>query len=162
MEAGISSPSLGCSRCCSLACGLPWPCSGSFSDERRGIVDPRGEREGPGSPAHVHPAKRRNRIRAKAQLSRGTLEVARPATRAGTLQVLAVAAPAVPFGEPDRLQVEQLTSIMGLIVVELLHLKWIWLSEWNCRRCNGPIGLFRARSWPIGLRRRHAQDRDAP
>ncbi|HEY3017741.1 MAG TPA: hypothetical protein VGJ23_02815 [Gaiellaceae bacterium] len=29
-----------------------------------------------------------------------------------------------------------LTSIMGLIVLELLHLKWIWLSEWSCRRCN--------------------------
>jgi hypothetical protein len=30
---------------------------------------------------------------------------------------------------------ELLMSIIGLIVVEVLHLKWIWLSEWTCRRC---------------------------
>jgi len=28
-----------------------------------------------------------------------------------------------------------LVSIFGLIAVEVLHLKWIWLSEWSCRRC---------------------------
>jgi hypothetical protein len=22
-----------------------------------------------------------------------------------------------------------------LFVTEVLHLKWIWLSEWSCRRC---------------------------
>jgi hypothetical protein len=30
---------------------------------------------------------------------------------------------------------ELLVSIVVLIAVELLHLKWIWLSEWSCRRC---------------------------
>ena len=30
---------------------------------------------------------------------------------------------------------ELLASIMGMIAVEILHLKWIWLSEWSCRRC---------------------------
>jgi hypothetical protein len=29
-----------------------------------------------------------------------------------------------------------LVSIFGLIAVEVLHLKWIWLSEWSCRRCH--------------------------
>jgi hypothetical protein len=28
-----------------------------------------------------------------------------------------------------------LVSIFGLIAVEVLHLKWIWLTEWSCRRC---------------------------
>jgi hypothetical protein len=28
-----------------------------------------------------------------------------------------------------------LASIFGLFALEVLHLKWIWLSEWTCRRC---------------------------
>jgi len=31
---------------------------------------------------------------------------------------------------------ELLASIMALLILEVLHLKWIWLSEWSCRRCN--------------------------
>jgi hypothetical protein len=30
---------------------------------------------------------------------------------------------------------ELLVSIVGLIAIEILHLKWIWLTEWTCRRC---------------------------
>jgi hypothetical protein len=30
---------------------------------------------------------------------------------------------------------EILSWIAALIAVELYHLKWIWLSEWTCRRC---------------------------
>lgn len=33
-------------------------------------------------------------------------------------------------------QSELLASITGMIVLELFHLKWIWLSEWSCRRCS--------------------------
>ena len=33
-------------------------------------------------------------------------------------------------------QTELLAAIIAMIAVELLHLKWIWLSEWSCRRCN--------------------------
>jgi len=25
--------------------------------------------------------------------------------------------------------------IVALFVIEVLHLKWIWLSEWSCRKC---------------------------
>jgi hypothetical protein len=28
-----------------------------------------------------------------------------------------------------------LAWIAALFVTEVLHLKWIWLSEWNCGRC---------------------------
>ena len=31
---------------------------------------------------------------------------------------------------------ELFASIMGMIAVEVLHLKWIWLSEWSCGRCH--------------------------
>ena len=30
---------------------------------------------------------------------------------------------------------ELLAGITAMIVLELYHLKWIWLSEWNCGRC---------------------------
>ena len=30
---------------------------------------------------------------------------------------------------------ELLTSILAMVVLELYHLKWIWLSEWNCGKC---------------------------
>ena len=30
---------------------------------------------------------------------------------------------------------ELLISIIALIAVEILHLKWIWLTERSCRRC---------------------------
>jgi len=32
-------------------------------------------------------------------------------------------------------QSELLTWIVALVILEVLHLKWIWLSEWDCRRC---------------------------
>jgi hypothetical protein len=31
---------------------------------------------------------------------------------------------------------EVLSWIVALIVLELFHLKWIWLSEWSCRKCS--------------------------
>jgi hypothetical protein len=31
---------------------------------------------------------------------------------------------------------ELLLSIVAMIVLELYHLKWIWLSEWSCSRCS--------------------------
>jgi hypothetical protein len=31
---------------------------------------------------------------------------------------------------------ELLVAIVGLIVVELLHLKWIWLEHWTCPTCH--------------------------
>ena len=31
---------------------------------------------------------------------------------------------------------ELLAWIVALFVIELLHLKWIWLTEWSCRRCH--------------------------
>ena len=31
---------------------------------------------------------------------------------------------------------ELLTWIVALFIIEVLHLKWIWLSEWSCRRCH--------------------------
>jgi hypothetical protein len=31
---------------------------------------------------------------------------------------------------------ELLAWIVALTITEILHLKWIWLSEWNCRRCH--------------------------
>lgn len=33
-------------------------------------------------------------------------------------------------------QMELLTWIVALVIIEVLHLKWIWLSEWSCRRCH--------------------------
>jgi hypothetical protein len=30
---------------------------------------------------------------------------------------------------------EILAWIIGLGAIELCHLKWIWLSEWSCRKC---------------------------
>jgi len=30
---------------------------------------------------------------------------------------------------------ELLASITAMIVLEVYHLKWIWLSEWGCRKC---------------------------
>jgi hypothetical protein len=30
---------------------------------------------------------------------------------------------------------ELLAWIVALFVIEILHLKWIWLSEWSCRKC---------------------------
>jgi hypothetical protein len=33
-------------------------------------------------------------------------------------------------------QSETLTWIVALIALELCHLKWIWLSEWSCRKCS--------------------------
>jgi hypothetical protein len=36
---------------------------------------------------------------------------------------------------PVLSRTELLVSIVGLIAVELLHLKWIWLAHWSCRRC---------------------------
>ena len=30
---------------------------------------------------------------------------------------------------------ELLAWIVALFVIEVLHLKWIWLSEWSCGRC---------------------------
>jgi len=32
-------------------------------------------------------------------------------------------------------QTQLLAWIVALLVIEVLHLKWIWLSEWSCRRC---------------------------
>jgi len=32
-------------------------------------------------------------------------------------------------------QTELLAWIVALFVTEVLHLKWIWLSQWSCRRC---------------------------
>jgi hypothetical protein len=32
-------------------------------------------------------------------------------------------------------QTQLLASIAAMLAVALLYLKWIWLSEWNCRRC---------------------------
>ena len=32
-------------------------------------------------------------------------------------------------------RVEILASCVGLIVLELNHLKWIWWEFWDCRRC---------------------------
>jgi hypothetical protein len=26
-------------------------------------------------------------------------------------------------------------AIVALICVEIVHLKWIWWTEWHCRRC---------------------------
>jgi hypothetical protein len=31
---------------------------------------------------------------------------------------------------------ELLAGIMAMIVLELYHLKWIWLSEWSCPKCS--------------------------
>ena len=28
-----------------------------------------------------------------------------------------------------------LAWIVALLALELFHLKWIWLSEWSCRKC---------------------------
>jgi hypothetical protein len=30
---------------------------------------------------------------------------------------------------------EILAWIVALIALELYHLKWIWLTEWNCGKC---------------------------
>lgn len=32
-------------------------------------------------------------------------------------------------------QAQLLVAIFGLMLLELCHLKWIWLEYWNCRRC---------------------------
>ena len=32
-------------------------------------------------------------------------------------------------------QTQLLAWIVALFVLEVLHLKWIWLSEWSCARC---------------------------
>jgi hypothetical protein len=29
-----------------------------------------------------------------------------------------------------------LASIVAMLAIALFYLKWIWLSEWSCRRCN--------------------------
>ncbi len=31
---------------------------------------------------------------------------------------------------------EILSAIVGLIAVELMHLKWIWLEHWSCPDCS--------------------------
>ena len=31
---------------------------------------------------------------------------------------------------------ETLAWIVALLTLELFHLKWIWLSEWSCRKCS--------------------------
>jgi hypothetical protein len=31
---------------------------------------------------------------------------------------------------------ELLAWIVALFIIEVLHLKWIWLSEWRCGRCH--------------------------
>jgi hypothetical protein len=36
---------------------------------------------------------------------------------------------------PRFSQTELLLWIVALLVLEIYHLKWIWLSEWSCRRC---------------------------
>jgi hypothetical protein len=28
-----------------------------------------------------------------------------------------------------------LASILGMILLELNHLRWLWWENWNCRRC---------------------------
>jgi hypothetical protein len=28
-----------------------------------------------------------------------------------------------------------LTWIVALVVLEVFHLKWIWWTEWDCRKC---------------------------
>jgi hypothetical protein len=33
-------------------------------------------------------------------------------------------------------QTQLLAWIVALFVLEVLHLKWIWLSEWSCGRCH--------------------------
>jgi len=37
---------------------------------------------------------------------------------------------------PVLSQTQLLAWILALVILEILHLKWIWLSEWNCRRCH--------------------------
>ena len=32
-------------------------------------------------------------------------------------------------------QTQMLAWIVALFVIEVLHLKWIWLSEWSCGKC---------------------------
>ena len=32
-------------------------------------------------------------------------------------------------------QTEVFLAIVGLIVVEIYHLKWIWWEHWMCRSC---------------------------
>ena len=31
---------------------------------------------------------------------------------------------------------ELIASIVAMIALELYHLKWIWLSQWSCRKCS--------------------------
>jgi hypothetical protein len=31
---------------------------------------------------------------------------------------------------------EVLAGLVAMIVLELYHLKWIWLSEWSCAKCS--------------------------
>jgi hypothetical protein len=33
-------------------------------------------------------------------------------------------------------QTELFLAILGLIVLEVYHLKWIWWEHWMCRSCN--------------------------
>jgi hypothetical protein len=43
----------------------------------------------------------------------------------------------VTFGAvPALSQTQLLASIIAMIVLAVLYLRWIWLSEWSCRRCN--------------------------
>jgi len=45
----------------------------------------------------------------------------RPSAKRGTL-----------FGMPRPLL---LASILGMILLELNHLRWLWWENWSCRRC---------------------------
>jgi len=38
-------------------------------------------------------------------------------------------------GMPLMPRTELFVSIVTMIVLEIYHLKWIWLSEWSCRKC---------------------------
>jgi hypothetical protein len=33
-------------------------------------------------------------------------------------------------------QTQLVAWIVALFILEVLHLKWIWLSEWSCGRCH--------------------------
>ena len=34
-------------------------------------------------------------------------------------------------------------AILALICVEVVHLKWIWWTEWHCRRCGAKNNVCR-------------------
>jgi hypothetical protein len=41
-----------------------------------------------------------------------------------------------PIGKDGSVnQTELFLAIVGLIVVEIYHLKWIWWEHWMCRSC---------------------------